>query len=764
MLANPLRQIATRSMLVALIAMTTGSLFAQNQLTIPTPSQRYQPSPTNVAPPTAHIAPGTAQPLNQASRLRRSLTDSSLQTWRNEPSGQVAQTSFQEPVTNNEPAVPTILAGNQATTKPTANTPTPTPLREISAARSASSAQMEKFAAQVDQLGKDGPQVGPITPRAQFRPQGQTQAQTRVQAPAGQGFKPATKTTESPTLPRVAEIESLQQFSRPQQRTSMQRPQAPMPGVKIPVNPDMSQQAVAIQEATTSKITPRTQRIDRNVMPASRQVAVEDFDQELAAMSIASPGIEVKAFGPQSIGINKPSTFRVVVTNNSRTKAEKVLVGINIPEWVDIENTNLTTGTKEVTDGVDQSRLLWTIDNIPAGQKQTATITTIPRKSEGFMLAVEWTFAPKIGTVNINVTEPRLEMSMSGPGEVLFGETAEYTVTVRNPGTGDAENVVVMLPEEFGGDSAPLGTVAAGKETVFDITLAARTAGPLTLTTSASGDGDLTTSASQDILVRRAIMDIAIEGPTLKYAGTMGRYRVTITNNGDATADKLETAVALPSGAKYLGGIDGAKDKGQGIIWQVGSIEPKGTRTYEIDCELVGAGELKFETGVRQMDGLSNVAEAAAECMTSVETIADLVLSVQDPKGPLPTGEETEYQITVQNRGSRSAKGVELSMQFSEGIEPSKGSGLDHQVVPNGQIIFSPIKQIDPGQSMKFQVSAIAHKSGTHIFRAVLTCDDSGSREISEGTTKFFGEEFKLDSPRKNATAEQESATTGFRR
>jgi hypothetical protein len=43
---------------------------------------------------------------------------------------------------------------------------------------------------------------------------------------------------------------------------------------------------------------------------------------------------------------------------------------------------------------------------------------------------------------------------------------------------------------------------------------------------------------------------------------------------------------------------------------------------------------------------------------TRVDAVADLVLSVADPKGPLPVGEQVPYEITVRNRGTRSAENV----------------------------------------------------------------------------------------------------------
>ena len=95
-------------------------------------------------------------------------------------------------------------------------------------------------------------------------------------------------------------------------------------------------------------------------------------------------------------------------------------------------------------------------------------------------------------------------------------------------------------------------------------------------------------------------------------------------------------------------------------------------------------------------------------------------------------------------------------MQFSEGIEPAKATGLQNRIVP-GQVIFAPIAQIDPGQSMTLKVKAIANKRGTHVFRAFLSCEESDSREVAEGTTKFFGDEFEVESNRATTTAHQNS-------
>ena len=553
--------------------------------------------------------------------------------------------------------------------------------------------------------------------------------------PAARQTQPAVQQTQpakQPLQPAVSQVqvETPRSLPQPPTQTATQAVAAPTAPVKNG----------AIQ--------------DEQVLPTSANIPVS----EKASIKIAAPSIEVVTVGPQTIGVNKASEFKVVVRNNSTIRAERILIGINMPEWVDIENLSLTSGGKEITDGKDQARLVWSVDQVPGNSSQTMTISAVPRKAEIFDVGVEWTLVPLVGKASIRVTEPKLEMSISGPKEVQYGETALYHVSVRNPGTGAAENVSVMLPEALGGERATLGVIPPGKEKHFQVELLARAAGDLNLLATAAGEGNLKATAERALTVRRAALEIVMNGPPLKYAGGIGKYSVTLTNTGDATANELVAAIALPSGVKYLKGIDAVKLIDGGMRWPVGSLAPGESRTYDMFCQLDTSGDLQLEVGARGKRDLA----ASSVCKTTVETIADLVLSVADLKGPLPTGEQVPYTIKIRNRGTKAAKGVNLVMQFSEGIEPLSAKGLEHQIAP-GKVVFSPISQIDPGQEMTFEVNAEAYKGGTHIFRAQLTCEDSDSREIAEGTTRYFGDTIDQpstsNSPAAN-TAEQPDENT----
>jgi hypothetical protein len=152
--------------------------------------------------------------------------------------------------------------------------------------------------------------------------------------------------------------------------------------------------------------------------------------------------------------------------------------------------------------------------------------------------------------------------------------------------------------------------------------------------------------------------------------------------------------------------------------------------------QLEGDGKVQFELGARAAGDIASVGQVA----TVIETLEDVVLSIDEPKGPQPTGEEIEYTIHVRNRGSRAANNLNLVMNFSDGIEPTSASGHQFQLGV-GQVIFKAIEKIAAGEEVVVKVQAKAAAPGTHIFRAQLTGENDETREMSEGTTRFYGDQ-----------------------
>ncbi|MEZ6111681.1 MAG: CARDB domain-containing protein [Pirellulaceae bacterium] len=458
-------------------------------------------------------------------------------------------------------------------------------------------------------------------------------------------------------------------------------------------------------------------------------------------MLSASQGalIRVESVGPRAIVLGKAAQFTITALNQSDLPARDLNVRIGLPSWVQLSGAEPSTGsTRKQADASGIDQLVWTIDNLEARGRQQLTLKLMPIENRPFELAVDWALMPVSMQAQIQVQKPELEIALSGPKDLLFGQTETYTITVTNPGTGDAENVSVQLAAgKSAGKSHALGVIGAGQQRQIQVELTAQQAGQLELTALAAAEGGLETSANRTVQVRQARLEIEVAGPPLKFAGTVATYQVRVSNIGDAPADRIVAAVKLPSGSKHVPINDGPQPSAE-LTWNLGVLRPGADAVFNIGAQLLSPGENRLEVQVR---GAADIA-ADRIVATRVEAIADLKLVVNDPKGPKPVGEEVVYEIEVTNRGTKAAEQINVVAQFSEGIEPVRAEGSQAELVP-GQVLFHPIGRLEPGQKLTLKVTAKASTEGNHRFRAEVTCDQPETRLAAEDSTRYY----KLDVP-----------------
>jgi uncharacterized repeat protein (TIGR01451 family) len=455
-----------------------------------------------------------------------------------------------------------------------------------------------------------------------------------------------------------------------------------------------------------------------------------------------SPALSVEATGPRKVVIGKEAQF-VVKIRNAGAAANNVVVTVNIPNYTEVLSAQPTAGTAQApVPGDRREPLEWRIPRLEARSNETLNLKLVPRKSTPLDLAVQWTFTPEASQTLVEVQEPKLAMTISGPDEVLFGQSKIYKLTVSNPGNGDTENVVVGLsPVGHSSDSGAnhrLGTLRAGESKMIDVELTARQAGVLTIKAQAFADDGLRAEAAEQVLVRRANLRVEVEAPKIKYAGTVGTYHAKVVNAGNATAENVQLAAMLPPESKYVSSnASGRLEAQQGKVnWMIGTMQPGAERLFELQCSLSAPGENRMQFVTNADDDLT----AAAASSTRVEALADLKLEIRDPQGPIAVGEDTVYEVHIRNRGTKAADTIDLAVFFSEGLEATAVEGGTHEIGP-GQVVFRPIETLAAGEAAVFRVRARAGKSGNHIFRAEVVCRSLQTKLAAEEATRFYGDE-----------------------
>jgi len=444
----------------------------------------------------------------------------------------------------------------------------------------------------------------------------------------------------------------------------------------------------------------------------------------------------VEALGPKTISVGKSATYRIRLLNQGTSAARSVVVTAAIPGSAQVVAARSPMGSvSEATDAAGGHRVTWSLDQVSGGSQQELTIDLKATENQPLDLQVDWMYRPAPLAARIEVQQPQLAVSVDGPVEMKYGDTKVFSVRLSNPGNGPAERVAVNI-SATGANAEPrqIGTLAAGESRTLEMELTANQAGSMKIRTLATGDGNLQAEAEHVVRVRRAVLAVEIAAPGMIYAGTTAMYKIRVANRGDAVAEGVIMQVDLPTGAKNGVGVDKKPITLKQPRWRVGDLSPGAERIYSMQCDLTTGGQNQLVARIQSTDDAS----ATDSAITRVEAIADLKLTVNDPKGPVPVGQDAVYEIQVVNRGSKEARDVKLVAQFSEGIEPSSATGQQANIVP-GQVVFEPIASIPAGGQVSVKITARAEQSGNLRFRAELNCGSPETKLVAEENTRFYG-------------------------
>ena len=481
-----------------------------------------------------------------------------------------------------------------------------------------------------------------------------------------------------------------------------------------------------------------TEKIVESPAPTAKPVPNGLSDRVLFARE--SPVLGVETIGPRQIIVGKESAFEITVRNTGRVAADQTVVNIELPVWTDVRGAEVSSGSTNSASRVDGTKeFVWKVGRLAALNDEKLILRIVSRESRPFDLAVNWDYTPTASQTMIEVQEPRLEMTLEGPGEVLFGEKEVYRLELANVGTGEATDVEIFLQPIGAGEnvaaSHTIDVLNAGEKRTIEVELTARQAGSLTIKVDATGDG-VEAHVVENVVVLKPALALSVQVPELQFVGTQATYRIRAHNPGTAAAKNVVVTAKIPAGAKYVScEQDGLAGPGErSVTWTYDSLEPKGETFFLLTCDLDSAGESRLDVESKADRELM----ASANATVRVEAMADLALSITDPTGPVQTGADAFFEVEIRNRGTKSAERVEIAAYFSEGIEPLAVDGGQHRI-SRGQVVFDSIDLLAAGEAAKFKIKARADVPGNHVFRVEVNCKPLGARLVNEEMTHFYG-------------------------
>jgi uncharacterized repeat protein (TIGR01451 family) len=343
-----------------------------------------------------------------------------------------------------------------------------------------------------------------------------------------------------------------------------------------------------------------------------------------ARTKVTRPRLSVNVSGNEVCRAGEETIFQIKVGNSGSGPAQRMIL-----------TAKLSDGLLHPQGMVIEAELA----NLPPGE-----IKTIPLKVTAAKAGLQWCqitvaaegSADATGKASVNVVEPLLQVTQSGPAKCHVRAEPTYEINLSNPGTAQTEPITLycVLPEsfEFSQSSDNGAFVAANRAVVWKLpSLPAGGTKTVSLKLHAvvAGDGLLRTIA-QAVPETPVIGTVGAGGPPARPTGRMleaktetavkaegvaaikfevtdledpvevGKeavYEVRVTNQGTGVCTNVQLVAALAEGTTYTGssGPTQIKAQGQHLVFDpIQSLAVKGEVVYRVRIRSTAPGDLRF--------------------------------------------------------------------------------------------------------------------------------------------------------------------------
>jgi uncharacterized repeat protein (TIGR01451 family) len=454
-----------------------------------------------------------------------------------------------------------------------------------------------------------------------------------------------------------------------------------------------------------------------------------------------APHVTLAKTGPPTAAVGQEIPYVLTITNFGQVETKTVTVRDFVPK-------NAQYIRSDPPAALEGDQLIWTLGELRPGQprsinvvfKAPATGTVTNRAT---MTTDEGQTDEK--QVSTQITTPQISLKMTGPETATMNVPTTYRLTVANPGSGSATNVLLKDRFDAGLEheskanpiELPIGTLGPGETRTLPLVLTPRKTGALLNEATVMADGGLQDSAKHTVTVREAKLSVKQVGPAWRYAGRPATWIITVTNPGDAALNNVVLRDQLPPELTFKTADKGGQASSGVVTWSLGTLKPNESQVVQVTatCSQITPQTATVAT-VTAEPGL----QAEDKATFKVLGLPGFRVEVVDLADPVPVGDKTTYKIDVTNQGSLAGDQVKIvafippEMTFLSATGPAK-----YKVEDNGRrIVFDALDGVEPKKNLTYTVEARADKVGNAVFKVEMSAATlSRPVEEQEPTTIF---------------------------
>jgi len=446
--------------------------------------------------------------------------------------------------------------------------------------------------------------------------------------------------------------------------------------------------------------------------------------------SSAQLALNVEA--PKSAAIDRDAAILLTVSNTGKADSQAVTVKATVPDGAEFISADPPPTNRQGRE------LSWALGSIPAASKQTITLTLKSSRKGSLDLAASATTADGLRAdhrANVAVDTAGLKVTFAATPTVAVGEKASVKLTVANTGAVPAENVTAWIGFDPGlehptGENPVernVGDIPPGESKTLDLPLTASRPGKFIVRVNATGDGGLASRSETTIEARKQGLFVNIVGPEKLAIGEESTFQITVSNPGEVAFERADVRAALPAGLSVKSASPNGQPEGEtAAVWRLGAMKPQGKETLRLVVVANKSFERKnLSITANATSGTGSPMTAAADAPVEVSGAPALVLELADPPGVVQVGRSGALRITVRNRGTGTAKRVEVSVSASDEMTLLGGTGADRkQASTDGKrIVFGIIDELPAGAVAVYLADLEASKPGSARIQVELRAE-----------------------------------------
>jgi uncharacterized repeat protein (TIGR01451 family) len=338
---------------------------------------------------------------------------------------------------------------------------------------------------------------------------------------------------------------------------------------------------------------------------ASPQAWVTFTGSSVLHIKVREPKLVLKVQGPPKLLLGETAAFQLEVSNPGDGSSDQVKIHANLSEGLECPRGN---------------KIDFEVGNLAAGETRTVTVMCITKRggtqkcsavaeAEGGLHTQE--------AAQVNVTMPRLELQLAGPGLRYLGRKAMYAFKVSNPGDAPATNVTLndVVPEGFkvlaasdGGRhdfsahtvSWFLGDIKPGETREVKLEVQAINPGEFTHKVAVVGAHNL--SAQSELATRieglSALMLEMVDTEDPIEVSSETSYEVRISNTGSKVETNIKLVATIPDKMEFKSATGPARfhEEGKLIVFEpLEKLTPRADAVFRINVRAIDQGIVRFK-------------------------------------------------------------------------------------------------------------------------------------------------------------------------